>query len=223
MTAALLRLAVIAFISYIFGALSTINIASVFVFKRNLRKLGKGNMAISNFRRIYGEKKAGTLLLIELVKDLIPIIVGGIIIMGSADRFKDVEEGFVMSLGHSFATFCLTYGAVFPVFNRFRGAHGFFPLILGAFFQSIPMGIVVLGSAVLVLWRSKYISLATVVAAVMYAVLAVVLLDYSMSITVCGLTTLLVVIREFTAIIRVLNDKEEKLSLVKDLSWKFDS
>ena len=47
-----------AVIAYVFGNVNTLTLASRFVFKKNLRKLGKGNLFLSNFRRIYGWKGA---------------------------------------------------------------------------------------------------------------------------------------------------------------------
>ena len=47
-------LLIIAFFAYGIGSISTLSIASSFVFHRNLHKIGKKSMFISNFRRLYG-------------------------------------------------------------------------------------------------------------------------------------------------------------------------
>ena len=70
-------LLITAFIAYCMGSLDSVVLASNFVFRRDLRKLGKGNIAFSNFRRIFGPKGFVKLLLVELVKDLLPILIGG--------------------------------------------------------------------------------------------------------------------------------------------------
>ena len=75
-----LLLIISAIIAYAFGSLSTLTIASLYVYKKNLRKLGKGNTWFSNFRRIYGLGGLLTLLLVELVKDIVPIIIGGLLL-----------------------------------------------------------------------------------------------------------------------------------------------
>ena len=45
-----------AVIAYGAGCLSTMVIASNLVFRTNLRRLGKGSLWLSNFRRVYGAK-----------------------------------------------------------------------------------------------------------------------------------------------------------------------
>ena len=49
-------LIIIAVIAYGCGSMSSVVIASNFVFHVNLRRLGTGSSALSNFRRIYGVK-----------------------------------------------------------------------------------------------------------------------------------------------------------------------
>ena len=62
-----LLLIISAIIAYAFGSLSTLTIASLYVYRKNLRKLGKGNTWFSNFRRIYGLGGLLTLLLVRVV------------------------------------------------------------------------------------------------------------------------------------------------------------
>ena len=80
MTVYILLLIPTAFFAYMFGGLDTMVLASNFVFRRGLWKLGRGNVWLSNFRRIYGVGGFVKLLLVELVKDLIPIFIGGILL-----------------------------------------------------------------------------------------------------------------------------------------------
>ena len=73
-------LLIIAFIAYNFGSISTLNIASVFVFHRDLHRIGKKSMFISNFRRLFGYTGFLKLLLVELIRDFVPILLGGILL-----------------------------------------------------------------------------------------------------------------------------------------------
>ena len=77
MTAYWILLLLTALIAYLFGSLRSVVIASNFVFHRSLLRLGKGNVWLSNFRRIYGLGGFIRLGLVELVKDLLPILIGG--------------------------------------------------------------------------------------------------------------------------------------------------
>ena len=106
-------LLIIAFIAYNFGSISTLNIASVFVFHRDLHRIGKKSMFISNFRRLFGYTGFLKLLLVELIRDFVPILLGGILM-----SFKEHAD-----IGMAFAGFCLVLGRLFPVYNRFRGSY----------------------------------------------------------------------------------------------------
>ena len=67
-------LLITAFFAYTTGSISTQRLASRFVFRRNLRRLGSGNVWLSNFRRIYGIPGFLKLLAVEAVKDLLPVL-----------------------------------------------------------------------------------------------------------------------------------------------------
>ena len=89
-----------ALVAYIFGSMDTMVLASNFVFRQNLRRLGQGNRWLSNFRRLYGIPASLGLALVEVIKDLLPILIGGWLlgIKGHAD------------VGRAFACFCLVLG-----------------------------------------------------------------------------------------------------------------
>ena len=69
-----------AFVAYIFGSMDTMVIASNFFFRHNLRRLGTGNRWLSNFRRIFGIPGFIKLAIAEILKDLIPILIGGMLL-----------------------------------------------------------------------------------------------------------------------------------------------
>ena len=93
-------LIIIAVIAYGIGSMSSVVIASNYVFHVNLRRLGTGSSALSNFRRIYGAKGLVKLLLVELVRDILPILIGGLL-MGIKGQ---------TAVGRAFAGFCLVMG-----------------------------------------------------------------------------------------------------------------
>ena len=43
-----------ALIAYLLGSMSTLVLSSNFIFHYNLRRLGRGNDWLTNFRRVYG-------------------------------------------------------------------------------------------------------------------------------------------------------------------------
>ena len=207
-----LLLIISAIIAYAFGSLSTLTIASLYVYRKNLRKLGKGNTLFSNFRRIYGLGGLLTLLLVELVKDIVPIIIGGLLlsIKGHAD------------IGRIFAGFCVIVGRQWPMFYDFKGGYATVAIIVTAFFAQVSVGAAALLAAALIIWITKYISLGSIAAAAMMLVTAILVADQRLVIYLSLAVLLVVIIRNLPSIVRIAGGKEMRLSFEKDLSYKFD-
>ena len=208
----LILLAIVAFLAYTSGSISTQRLASRYLFKRNLRRLGDGDVWISNFRRLFGVVGFLKLLGLEIVKALVPILLGGLLlrIKGHAD------VGFV------FAGFCLMMGRLFPVFNRFRGCHGVVALCVAALFSSPSVGIAAAILTAAVIWFTRYLSLGALVAAVAVIVIAILVVDSRILLLLTIGTALLVIVRHIPAIRRLTKGEEPRLNFVEDLSYKFD-
>lgn len=207
-----LLLLITAVIAYAFGSLSTLTIASLYVFRKNLRKLGKGNTWLSNFRRVYGLGGLLALLAVELVKDIVPIIIGGLLlsIKGHGD------------IGRLFAGYCVIVGRQWPMFYDFKGGYATVAIIVTAFFAQISVGAAALIAAVLVILLARYISLGSIAAAVMMLVTSILVADNRLVIYLSLAVLIIVIIRDLPSVVRIAGGKELRLSFEKDLSYKFD-
>ena len=205
-------LLVIAFIAYNFGSISTLSIASVFVFHRDLHHIGKKRMFISNFRRLFGYKGFVKLLLVELLRDFIPILIGGLLlsIKGHGD------------IGRAFAGFCLVLGRVFPVYNRFRGSTASICLVCSMLCADLSIGLAAAVAAAAVTGLTRYPSLGALVASAVSVLVTVLVVDNSLLMVLCILTAAIVLVRNLPAIRRIRQNKELRLSLEEDISYKFD-
>ena len=205
-------LLVIAFVAYNFGSISTLSIASVFVFHRNLHRIGKKRLFISNFRRLYGYPGFAKLLGIEIVRDLFPLLFGSILmaIPGHSD------------VGRAFAGFCLVLGRVFPLYNRFRGSYASICLVISMLCVNMSAGIaaaiVVLG----VTWLTRYPSLGAIAGALASVLVVVLVVDEQLLIILCILTAAVVLVKNLPALRRIAQKTEFRLSLEEDISYKFD-
>ena len=201
-----------AIISYGIGSLSTQLLASKYVFKARLSALGTGNLWFSNFRRIYGFAGFAKLLIVELVKDVIPIIIGGLILgfRGHAD------------VGRMFAGLCVVLGRLYPLFYDFRGCHATVAIAFLGFFADPAVGIAaaVAGLAVTVLLR--YLSLGAVAAAGVVALVSLLMVDDALIRNLIFISAGLVVFRHIPALVRILGGREERLSYKEDISYKLD-
>lgn len=203
---------VTALLAYCAGCLSSIVLASNFVFHKNLRRLGSGNVLISNFRRIYGWKGALKLLLVELALDLIPLAFGALL-------FK---SGNHSSIGATLAGVCLVLGRLYPASYGFRGSHAIFPLVLTGFFVEISIGVALLIAAVAVVWISRYYSLGALACAFVMIVTAVLMVDDPLTMRLGIIAAALVILFHIPAALRMLKKTEPKLSFEQDISYKFD-
>lgn len=208
----ILLLLVVAVIAYFFGSLDSRVIASVFVFRQNLAKLGKGNVWLANFHRVYGIGGWIKLALVEIVKDALPILIGlGLL---SIKKHGDV--------GAAFAGFCLVFGSVFPLIYRFKGASGIFTLIAAAMACKSSVGIAVAIVALGMLAVLRYMPLAVSVAALAMIIVGVLELENSLVMILCIITALLAIIRHIPGLRRMLRSEESRLKLENDMSYKFD-
>ena len=207
-------LLLVAFVAYTVGSISTLRVASQYVFRRNLLKLGKGNVWLSNFRRLYGPLGFVKLGLVEIGKDLLALLFGALLISfrGRAD------------IGVAFGGFCLMMGRLWPVFNRFRGSHGCIAFILTGLLIAPPIGVVAILGTVLGIWVFKSLTMGAVVGAVSMAAISVMVLeaDQRLILILLVLITVLVLAHHIPSLRRLLRHEEEKLSRVEDITYKFD-
>lgn len=212
MTVYWILLIIVAFVAYCMGSLSTLSIASVLVYRKNLRKLGRGNIWLSNFRRIYGWKGLVTLLLLEMLKDLLPILLGGLLL--------GIKEQALV--GRAFAGFCLIMGRLWPVFNRFKGSYGIGCLIVAAFGVNAALGGAALVFFAGLLWYKRSMSLACAVAVLLFMAASLVIIDENLVMTLCLFMGTIIIIRLMPKLVLMFKGQEPKLSFKEDISYKFD-
>ena len=201
-----------ALIAYILGSMDTVVLASNFAFKRNLLRLGKGNLWLSNFRRIYGIKGFLKLLLVEVIRDLIPILIGSILlgIKGHADA------------GRAFAGLCLVLGRAYPLLYGFKGKQVGPVLIAAALAVDVSAGIAALVVYAAVTLLTKYYAIGTVSAALVSVIVAILVVDDTLMRNLVMIAAALAIMQAVPAIIRILMGREERLANVQDVTYKFD-
>ena len=201
-----------ALIAYVTGSVSTRRVASRYVFRRDLLKLGKGNVWLSNFRRLFGPLGFLKLGAVEIVKDLLPLLIGALLIgiRGRAD------------IGRVFAGFCLMMGRLWPVFNRYRGGHGCIALILIGLLVDPSVGVSAALGVIAGIWFGKSLSIGAVAGAVVMAAVAVMVVEQRLILILTALVCLLVLVHHIPSLRRLLRREEEKLSWEQDISYKFD-
>ena len=201
-----------ALVAYVFGSMDTMVLASNFVFRQNLRRLGEGNRWLSNFRRLYGIPGFIKLALVEVIKDLLPILIGGWLlgIKGHAD------------VGRAFACFCLVLGRLYPAFYDFKGSHAGIALVVGAFTLNSSVGAAALVVLALVTWFGRYLSLGAVAAAAVAMMVSVLVVDGDLVLRLLVFSAGLILFKHIPALIRIVQGREFRYSLEEDITYKLD-
>lgn len=206
-------LIIIAVIAYGCGSMSSVVIASNFVFHVNLRRLGTGSSELSNFRRIYGVKGFVKLLLVELVRDILPILIGGLLMSIKGQT----------AVGQTFAGFCLVMGRLYPVFYDLKGSHAIICMLVVMTFVNFSGALAVLLFVALGIWLTKYVSLGAVAGAAVMCIASLLLVDDPLVMKLALFVGLAVLVRHIPAVSRMLSGRETKLSFEEDISYKLDN
>ena len=203
-------LVITALFAYLFGSLDTMVLASNFVFRRNLRRLGNSSVWLSNFRRLYGIGGFAKLLAVEIVKDLIPIVLGSVLlgIKGHADA------------GRAFAGLVVVMGSLWPLFSGLRGNHAPVAYVVACLATESSVGIAAAVIMLLVTALTRYVALGTV-AGVLVSLLVVVI-DDALILRLMLITAGLVILRQIPCVIRILRRREPRLGFEEDITYKLD-
>lgn len=212
MTAYWILLLITAFLAYFIGSMKSMVIASNFVFRRSLSRLGTGNVWLSNFRRIYGVRGFIKLALVEIIKDLIPILIGGLLL--------GIKNHAVA--GRAFAGFCMVLAGLYPVFYDFKGGHAAIYMVISAISVDTSVGIATAAFVAGATWFTKYESLGAVAGALVLIAASVLVVDDRAAMLLCVLTGSLVIFKHIPAMLRLSRGREQKFSLEEDISYKFD-
>ena len=150
-------------VGFLLGGLSGA-IASVRLFKHeDIRKFGSGNAGLTNVLRCFGKGCGIVTLIIDLCKGAAAMALAQAI--GKALGWAPLAEG--TGAAHDFRWLCyiaavfVVLGHVYPIWHGFKGGKG---VLVGVsvFLVINPLTFVILMAVFgIVLWRSKYVSLAS--------------------------------------------------------------
>jgi len=132
---------------------------------KDLRKIGSGNIGATNLSRALGKKWAYFCFFLDVLKGLVPMLAAGFYLGSEADEkklFLWLAAGCFAVIGH-----------IFPVYIGFKGGKGVatsFGVALGLWPYYTISAVIAFAIWAIVALKSKYISLASVVAAVFFPV-----------------------------------------------------
>lgn len=148
---------ILSFMGYLFGCINTSIIISKLSMKKDIRDFGSGNAGLTNATRVMGKKAGVFVTLGDVIKCIIPGIIGGII------------AGYN---GMALASLASVIGHIFPVFFDFKGGKGALTGVTMVLMLDIRAFILAMTVFGLILYATRMVSLAsmtgTIAAGVFY-------------------------------------------------------
>ena len=197
----MLAIIISAIVAYLLGSINTSIIVSKLFAKSDIRSHGSGNAGATNTLRVLGKKAAALVVIGDGLKGVLAILfaryVAHALSEGSAPEY--IAALFVV-LGH-----------VFPVFFGFRGGKGIMTSIAVVFTLSPSIGAILVAIFVVLVLLFNYISLASVISALCFPILVLIMESGDILYMVCALIiAIIAVVKHHTNIARLIKGTENK-------------
>ncbi len=195
----MLEIVVLLIISYLIGSIPFSLIIGKFVYDKDLRRFGSGNLGSTNAFRVLGKKAGIIILILDILKGAIPVMLAHLF---APEYFHVFIFGLAAAIGH-----------VFSIFIKFKGGKAV-ATSGGAVLGFNPLLFLVLLTAFLVTLKlSKYVSLSSIVAAVTFVIASLVIQDMLM-IVFSVVVAILVVYKHWSNIQRIKDGTEPKIKFM---------
>lgn len=216
-TSLILKCILIGVVSYLLGSLNFSIILSEVVKKKDIRKSGSGNAGATNMMRTYGVKAAVGTMLGDIFKVAIGILVA-FAILGVPMKYiftnpADATEIQRVMLYKEFAGLFCVLGHIFPLYFKFKGGKGVAACTGMVIIVDWRIALILFVIFVSVILISKWISLGSIVIAILYPVLIFVFYKNWILSLVALLFTAIVIIAHRENIKRLIKGEENKISL----------
>lgn len=202
--------------AYLLGSINSAIIISKAVYHDDIRKHGSGNAGTTNMLRTYGKGAALATLICDIAKTVLALALGGVMlgfayVGGVSTNFMLYVVGLFAVLGH-----------IFPVYYGMRGGKGVLSTATVALVLSPGVFALLFVIFVAVVAISKYVSLGSVCAAVLYPVVLNAYFQIFLNGRIPGIAALVAIILAITIVwchrqnLRRIGERtEHKLSFKK--------
>ena len=188
-------------IGYLFGSFNFATYISNKKYKDDIRQHGSGNAGMTNMMRTYGTKAATLTLLGDMLKTALAIFIGYLVI-GKAG-------GYVAGLG-------AVIGHTWPVYYNFKGGKGVATAIAMILCTEPLVGLILILIFVGIVASTKFISLGSIMGALMYPIILSNFGTIGIVELICCLAVVaLLIFNHRSNIKRLLNNEENKFSFKK--------
>ena len=152
--------------AYLLGSVNSAIVISKLLYGEDIRNHGSGNAGLTNMLRTYGAKAAVLTLIGDVLKTALAIFITGFLLGFHYFGGISLGDGYCYVAG-MFAVL----GHVFPVYYKFKGGKGVLVTATMALILTPIPFLILIALFALIVWLSRYVSLGSVSAAVLYPVL----------------------------------------------------
>ncbi len=199
---------IVAIIAYLLGSISFSVIISKKMAGFDVREKGSGNAGSTNVLRTVGKKAAVLTLICDCLKGVLAILIAYI----AGNIVKDIDKSLLVQLAGIF----VVIGHTFPVFFKFKGGKGVATSLGVLLMVNWQIGLICLVFALVLMALTRFVSLGSVAAAVLFPVLTVFIrTNYLVpgNYIIFGIIlAVLVIFNHRENVKRLLEGKENKLS-----------
>ena len=165
-----MKMFLVILISYLLGNFQTSYLLGKVFMKSDIRDFGSGNAGTTNALRVYGVKAALATLFLDAFKGFIAVAIGRYLLKGTElQGLAMYIAGISVILGHDW-----------PVFLKFKGGKGIATTIGIALTISPLAAIICIILGITIIALTKYVSLATMTAIVIWPIISYVLMKLNL-------------------------------------------
>ena len=192
--------------AYFVSGLNPAIIMSKAIYKKDIRTCGSGNPGFTNFKRVFGNKYAWFVFVLDIFKGAVISVVAGLFFRAYVGSW---------ALGVAYAGLFAMLGHAFPIYYGFKGGKGFLVCLSTVWFIDWRAGAIATAVLVIMLPLTKYMSLSTMSALVAGAV-AVAAFGGGLAVSIMyAVCVLFVIVRHKQNIVRLVQGTESKFSFGK--------
>jgi len=193
---------IILVIAYLLGSINTSIIVSKIMIGDDIRNHGSGNAGATNTLRTVGKKGAILVVVGDILKAVVAVLIAKLL---SDNQTAVYIAGIGAVLGHNF-----------PLYFKFKGGKGIIVSTVAILFAEPVLGLITVVVAISIMAISRYVSLGSILGAVLFVILAIIFKTPDTEFIVfAAMLALLAIYMHRSNISRLLAGNENKLSFGK--------
>ena len=204
---------IVGIIAYLIGSISFSVIVSKQMAGFDVREKGSGNAGSTNVLRTVGKKAALITLICDILKGVVAIAIA--VLVGLMVKSETIDDALLVQI----ASVAVIIGHTFPIFFKFKGGKGVATSLGVILILNWKVGLICLIFALSLMILSRIVSLGSISAAILFAILAI---PFEDGFIIEGnyfvfalIMAFIVIFNHRTNVKRLINGTENRLSFKK--------